>query len=382
MEKSRLNYLLEKYTGFPHAAFVQSGSAALQLYLETHFDSPTKASIPAIACWTIAGTLHQERHEVHFRDPNGLVIEGGFNLGIIPWANAAALSEVVPADLVDLTVCLDPDFGQKSPFGIVSLGSGKPMDCGAGGLLLFQDEAFREKAHFHMFFGRLGLKWEAITQRYTFPSSLLQQLETRLEMIEADQQSYDQRWNEWREIWAALETLGIRLAASNKSNPGYSKLWVLELSEEFPLNAEEIYRVAFPEQVPLLIQPVLPAYEQAAWNGIPRGYCPHSEQYARRMLFFPSHLPPEKQIQEKLKNFIEGLLKNPTKYHFPYHHSKGTAKFPQKYRHWIKSGILGRNLKGDYYVLDQRNGKLYQVNEAIAGTILSHSKISTKAYEN
>ena len=89
---------LERLTGFPHAVFVQSGTAAIELALSVLTDDHATVAIPALACWSVSYAVTKIGRRPVFRDidahwsahPRGE--PAAATILVDPWGGSAAWS--------------------------------------------------------------------------------------------------------------------------------------------------------------------------------------------------------------------------------------------------------------------------------------------------
>ena len=321
----QISSIIKEWTGFPYVVFTDSGSSAIRLAMTLLEGRQKEVNVPAISCCTIAGSILEAGGIPVFYDLDGrffpkvIAAPGEIDYFILPWGRSDGFfREIKPIrpSIVDLTLSVmggKSDFKPASSFdlGIISLGTGKPLDVGAGGLLLLNDKRLYLRAKHELFYGRSGMSWQSRTRRVVFSHLLFAPLSQRFAGAEvAGKQSQANQ-----EMWSkavAQHDLPLSLPGFGEDqHPGYGTLIPLLLPNDFPIKAETCYRVAMAENLPLLRQPISPAYLEPAWPLGKQSRCVTAEDLNQRLLFVPSMMEPDSSHFEQLASFFGNILDRP-----------------------------------------------------------------------
>ena len=369
---------LEAWTGFSHALFVQSGTAALRLALDVLVKRGSWVRVPAIACWTLTGAVLDSGCRPVFGDVDrylglrGRGMERGDALiGLEPWGTScdwAALAGQEGVRLLDQTLSVHGGWpGRKAAEvfdgSILSLGYGKPFEIGGGGVLLLRDAALWREAQSRLHYGRRQMRWVSRTDRYVFPAVIWEQLAARLKLLERKRQAQARAREAWsrraRKSVLPLTVLEPRPGAL----PGCTVLVPVCLDEGFPLHARDVFAVAMAEGIPLGIHPVSPAYLEPAGRRL-RGACPDAESLASHLLFLPSDCLDDVTLR-RVKGLLEALERDPETFRRPYAVSASAVRIPAEYAHWCQHAIVCRRLDGAFCVHDPLAGRTYRVDASV-----------------
>ncbi|HSW49843.1 MAG TPA: hypothetical protein VLH09_06685, partial [Bryobacteraceae bacterium] len=230
-----------------------------------------------------------------------------------------------------------------------------------------RDPAAVEIVRDRLQFGRQGLRWAHRGERIVFADALYQPALVAWERLNAHRPLHRDNRLRWQE---ALGHSGLRLSPvpiGPEEDIGSTAIVPHLLAPDFPLSAEEVYRVAVCENVPLGVQPVGPAYLEPAGQGL-HGDAPHAEELARRLLFLPSDSVGGDSIP-LLAQFLDQLERRWREFRWPYEVACEPAPLPDQFRHWIPYGILGRSLNGQFRLFDPIQGRLFSIPPAIAATL-------------
>lgn len=378
---STIRLELERWTGFSHVHLVHSGSAALKLALEVLTGPRARVALPALSCWTITGSiLDRGAIPIHVDVDQNLALCGRLDdtdavVGIDPWARSffwPGLTSFSGAKILDATLSILGGFSNLRAADVfdgalISLGSGKPWDIGAGGILLLRSEEASRAAAERLLYGRRRLRWAMHADRYVFSSHLLEPMLRRWELVIAERDAANQA-----RAWFAQELRNRAIPLScpqghSESAPGYSALVPLLLAPEFPLSAEDVFAVAIAEGVPIGTQPVTPAYQERAYEGPPAS-CPEAEALSKRLLFVPS-----RSLDNNTITLIEALLgrlaAEPEAFRRPYPVTARPVDLPEAFAHWMIHGVVCRRVNGEFIVHDPLLGKSHLVTDSVVATL-------------
>lgn len=322
--------MLSALTGFDYSIFVQSGTAAQQLVMSTLFDANESVSIPALGCWTIPTAVLKGGATPAICDIDQY---WGLDTNLIQTRNAVVIDPwSVPSDwarqgnsmvsIVDITLAPGATNGGKLAGevfigGFLSLGAGKPLDIGAGGVALFRCPGAAREAMKKVRFGIADGSWITMSDRYVFSASLLPLLETRL--IDAQERLISDRIDgAWLRSEIPRQLPGFQ---TNPVRPGCSlglrSAIPIVLPEAFPLTPKELEAPAIMSGLALTRHPVGPPYLEPAWHGYPNAEAKNSEDLARRLMFFEPRGNPRTELAQ-LCNFIGRALEIVPKLKLPY----------------------------------------------------------------
>jgi dTDP-4-amino-4,6-dideoxygalactose transaminase len=381
-------YDLHAWTGYEHAYLVQSGSAALRLLLATMLQPGARVALPAVCCWTIAGTISSAGMRLNYLDVDERLRpvkrDDGENcaaaVAVDPWGICNDFS--LPANncsIVDLTLNL---FGAGSrraaatryDAAYISLGRGKACDIGAGGVILVNEQGLARQIESHLSYGRAGQRWGLHTERYVFPELLTEVVAQKLAALKVALPAHVMRRIEW-ERWASRCDLPIApIGINERDEPGFSRLVPHLLEHQFPLSAIEIHCAALAQGVPLGIVPVSPPYlEPALFDAAVR--CPAAEELSSRLLFVP-----EDQLcattAETLSRFLHALSSRPDSFKRPYRITDECQPLLPADQWLAERGLVCRALDGHFQAFDVATGKRYSLNPGQARWIEQTGRVN------
>ncbi len=376
---------ISEWTGFDYVLCVQSGTAAIEMVMDVLTGGkPTRVNLPALGCWTIAGCIQSSGHQVIFKDIdenlymqcNSLPAKS-LVFAIEPWGSPGNWQEIEifqGKKVIDLTLSIFGSWpGRKAAdhfdAGVISCGSGKPMDIGAGGITMFKRKSDYLAASKLLFYGREGLRWKSIPKRFVFSHHLYQELDKVIDALFLKSKKEGKNRSRCYEVIKKAK-LPLELVLPEASlNAGISQLYPVLLAKEFPLSAEDVYRAALVSRIPLLLQPVSPPYHEDAWGQL-KGKCPNAERIAKRLLFIPSNLLAADHFIDEMRRFFKVLSQHSADYKYPYRTKKPSIPLPDYIAHLKELGILGKDLDGNFQVFDQLLCKLYKISEGLAQTLI------------
>lgn len=369
---------LAQWSGFEHQIFVQSGSAALALAVELFELRAKRCLVPGLACWTVSGALQRSGVVLQWGD-----IDSDLRLApsarghdaqvfVAPWSNAAGWPSArkTPVSIADLTLCpLAGGAGRAAACfdaAVMSFGEGKPLSAGAGGVLMLHDESLARLALVRLAYGRQRDRWTVATDRYVFSKHLFEPLRASWLRLERGSSDDIGRRQEWALHCERLQ-LPIRPVLAPFESAGPGVLTPMLLDSKFPLTAAEVARVALGEGVPLLRQPVSPAYAEPAGGGM-LGLCPLAEEIAQRLIFMPDHVL-RIEVAEQLATFLATVHGKSDAFRLPYSIDAVSLPLPPKFSYWEVDGVLCRRLDQTFCVYDPILGRRYAVTDGIAATV-------------
>ena len=359
-DERRVRELLGELTGFSHAVFVQHGTAATELVLRTLGE--TTVAVPAFGCWTLPYAVTRAQRRCVFRDVDaywGALPGGGLAIAIEPWGAPAVRPR---GGVSDLTLApgarLDGELaGVRAAAGVLSLGRGKPVDLGGGGVALFNDERAAYEAHRRFRFGFEDGQWRERGERYSFPPALFAPLRARLEGLPSLLERHE-RAEADRAVLAAAD-LG-----SNALRPGgawgVSSTLPVVVPESFPLSTRDIEGVAITVGLPLARHPVGPAYLEPAWRHAARGACPNAEALATRTMFF--HADDAYDVSA-LPAFFERLAEDPEPLRSPYALPAPRGVLSAPLTDLARHARLVRGLDGAFGLFDEAHNALWPIDD-------------------
>ncbi|WP_395835698.1 DegT/DnrJ/EryC1/StrS family aminotransferase [Cystobacter fuscus] len=373
---------LERLTGFPHAVFVQSGTAALELVLRLLGRRGWRVALPGLTCWTNPHAVRKVGLRPVFcdvdeywglrppREPVEVV------LGVDPWGGAGnwTVGGKERLRIGDATQSPGARVGgallaERFDAAILSFGVGKPISLGGGGVALFSDERAAVEARRHLQFGFWDGRWALHTDRYVFPQALYPLLAERLrralvELPRARRALPGER--------AALTRLLPHLAPPPLrpgTEPGLFSMTPLILQRGAALTPADLEAAAIVSGVPLVRHPVSAPYLEAVWRG-PRPDRPlrRVESLSPRLLFFEGRGPKPRRA---LARFLSLVLGAPERFRRPYSLGEA-APLPEHVRHWAERGTVCRSASGELFVVDRALARAFPVPEAIAAEVQRH----------
>lgn len=322
--------LLTKLTGFEHFVFVQSGTAAQHLTMSLLFGHNEVVTLPALGCWTISNAVIRQGAMPSVCDIDtywGLetsCIKTRASVILDTWSVPSDWkgASFHPASIIDTSLAPGAMQSGKLPgeifsTGFLSLGRGKPLDIGAGGVALFKSASAAREAQHLLRFGVTDGRWTQSSDRYVFAPSLFPLLENHLlEVNERLQRERDEG------IW--LRTEIPNLLPGFQSNPirpdsllGLRSAIPILLPKDFPLTPQELEAPALMSRIGLSRHPVGTPYLEPAWEGPYQSSAPRSEELSPRLIFFE----PKGPINNCLKQlclFIDCALSMVNDLKMPY----------------------------------------------------------------
>ncbi len=322
---------LEELTGFEYAVLVQSGSAAQRLVMSVILDTEQPVSAPALGCWTIANTLVNAGFNPSIKDIDSY---WGLDANLID-TKSVLMSDCwsVPSNwvaaqrkantILDLTLAPGGRADGKLPgeilsAGYLSLGVGKPLNIGAGGVALFNSAYAAREARRLLKFCISDGRWIRSTHRYVFAAPLIPILDSCLfESIK--KLPKDQDMGLWLRDIIPLLLPGFRC---NDIRPGcqlglFSAI-PLVLPEKFPLTPQELEAPALMSGLSLTRHPIGVPHREAAWRSGEQTHAPFSEALASRLIFFEPSKNNLKDSLDMLRIFIDKVMNAPDLFKMPY----------------------------------------------------------------
>jgi len=377
----RIRATLERLTGFEHPVFFQNGTAATEAVLSLLSRRGDSIALPALACWTLAYAVTKLHRVVDFQDIDRYWALGsrssssGIGILVDPWGAPADWACLTPErPIADMTLAPGALLAGAKPAahceaGILSLGEGKPLNIGGGGVALFRDEAHAREARRMLRFGFEDGLWQRRLERYTFSHHLLPVLEQRLDALP----SLDRAGDEAERARSVIRSMGM---LSNPLRPGarwgYGSVTPLCLPGDFPLTARDVEGVALCLGLKLSRHPVSPAYLEPAWRIEARASCPRAEEIAPYCMFFQAG----EFAVDCLPAFFELLLSSPDQFRFPFPLPKPRGALSQKLERLSNHTRLVRDLEGRYGLVDESEGLLWSVDEREAAILQAKSEAS------
>jgi len=371
---------LKLSTGFPYAVFLQSGSAALELSIEIFNLRNRSMILPAIGCWTLYGACKRSNVTTIWQDV-GACLEMQLNsfladslTYVVPWGSGLELSGVEKfkgVKIIDLTLSPNANWEEKPAkvfdAGIISFGSTKSLSADAGGVLLLNSIDDYRLALQHLSFGKHINQWLKLTNRYTFSKHLLPILSDSWDYITKNLVSNIEQRKSWMKMKGSKNNFLTPVDFGESYRAGYTTLLPHIIDDNFPLNANELYRIAMAENFPIVLQPVTPAYGERP-GGKLNGICEQSESKGTKLVFIPVDSLSE-PFFHRTYDFMQSILMNSDPFKLPYDIIDSDQVLPEAYSHWVKSGILMRKLDESFLLYDSFCGKSFSVPMDIANAL-------------
>lgn len=368
----RAREALAELTGFEHAVFVQSGTAALEVALSVLTSPGDRVSVPGLGCWTVAYAAAKVGRKPVFADIDAFWSARpsarprvSASVIIDPWGapgdwRSAGDLGATRALIADVTHApgarVDGERAARTfDAAILSFGWGKPFALGGGGCALFRDARAAEEAGRYLRFGFLDGRWTQKIDRYAFSPFLFPALCERLTEV---QRSLE------RDIGAAEQARRVFAGTSFTPNPlrpggqwGRWSVLPLRVSEALGLGPRDLESVAVSSGVPLVRHPISPAYLEPAWGGDearpPR--CPRAEALASRLVCF-ERIHHQDELTA-LRDFLERVERDADQLRAPYRLPRARGHLPADLRELARRARLARALDGQFYLLDEIAGQ-------------------------
>jgi hypothetical protein len=360
-------------TGFEHAVFVQSGTAALEIVVSVLTAPGARVTVPALGCWTVPHAVAKVGREPVFVDvdacwgacPTVRARAGAAATVMIdPWGapgDHRAAGRRVPGGVAIADVTHAPGArvdgepaAARFDAAILSFGFGKPLGIGGGGCALFRDARAAEEAATYLRFGFVDGQWTKRIDRYTFSPLLFPALAARLSAA-AGALDLD--------VEAAIEARrvlsGGRFAPNELRPGGRFGLWSVQpirAPVDLGLSPRDIESVAVSSGVPLVRHPVGPAYLEPAWGGGGRRpRCPRAEAIAKSLLCFERIGHPD-EIRA-LQDFLQRVAADPGRFRAPFRLPRARGPLSAELQGVADRGRLARSLDGGFWLLDERGSR-------------------------
>ena len=369
----RCTAALAELTGFEHAVFVHSGTAALELALLTLTERTARVAMPALACWTVPFAIQKVgRTPVFVEVDEAWAIQkppvaSDAVVVIDPWGSAAdwSVAADVPARILDATQspgarCHGKLGADVFDAAIISFGTGKPIDLHGGGVALFRDAAAAREAKRLMGFGIQRGRWTETVDRYTFCSHLFAPL---AELLERELAALPAHREQAHALRAQLGPIVRSNPLPAYATPGIRGALPI-LVDKTGLTADEVERVAVASQQPPRRHPVAVAYREPAWSG-PVASCPRAEHIGDHVLFVERGAS-----LAGVEAFARELAERRDEFRVPYRLPLAAARFlADQLAHYREHAAVCRALDGAFWVLDYSTLHLRQVSPAVAAVI-------------
>ncbi|WP_394843863.1 DegT/DnrJ/EryC1/StrS family aminotransferase [Pendulispora brunnea] len=367
---------LEKLTGFEHQVFFQSGTAAIEVILRIVTRPGARVALSAFGCWTLPFAVTKQRRRPVFLDIDeywsaSVDTAGPTETSILidPWGacadgRCAAKTSTVIADMTLAPGArLDGQFvAGWSSAGIISLGSGKPLSVGGGGVALFHDPLLAREARRMYRFGFEDGHWARRLERYTFSPYLFPVLAKKLRHLPSSEAASVSA----QRSRSVLRSLGL---GTNDLRPGgtwgHENLLPVLLPSSFPLSTRDVEGVAVASGLRLARHPVSPPYLEKAWRRRETARCRRAEDYSRRCLFFY----PSEISADVLAEFFGKVLARPERFRAPFLLPRPTGTLPADIERLARHARLVRKLDGNYGLLEEELNLLWPVDEGEAALI-------------
>ena len=367
-------------TGFEHPVFVQSGTAALKLAISVLTMEDASISAPALACWAIPAAVLGSGRNINFDDVDdylGSVASGDDKVAVYvdPWGApsdwvqaASCRTAILDATLAPGASLAGADLGRAFDAIVFSLGRGKPLDVGAGGVVVFRDTAAAAFARRYLLFGVSARGWDFCAERYVFAPALFPLLNERLAQVEADLRQQPDVREDFDDAMRR-RSIPLRLARARAgSTMGWATIFAAELDPGVRVPAPDLMPSAMLHDLPAVDQWISPAYLQPAAAAQSQFHCPSAEHWASRLLFFTRAIL-ENAVLDRLAKFFDGVLRDPGAFCKPYRVSATSRPLPQSCEHWSRYARVARRSDGTFFVFDQLTGKFYKVDEEIVSAV-------------
>lgn len=378
--RTRVTKGLEELTGYPHAVYVQSGTAALEVALRTFGEPGARVALPAFSCWTVPFAVHKvgmvpvpcdldEHWGVRASDARAHI-----ELAVDPWGGVSdwATASAAPVRLLDAAQSPGALVGGRPAAehfdaAIVSFGAGKPIDVGAGGAALFRDEATAREARRLLRFGVVDGRWMERVDRYVFPRALFAPLSEAMDRATFALARHREEAIELREH-AAAGGVGSN-PLRRHSLPGLWGALPIVLPPALLLDADEVARAALASGVGLVRHPVSVGYREPAWpEGAPAGPCPRAETLHGRVLFAERRRGRPPKLRP-IFELLDKLAAEPEAFRVPYALPPASGVLPPELAHWSRDGAVCRAVDGGLWVHDRSTARVVQVPPRAAALV-------------
>lgn len=375
--EGRVRDALERLTGFAHAVFFQTGTAAIEAVLSVLTRRGDRVAIPGLGCWTLPFAVTKLGRSASFCDVDPYwgadfsSVPCELALAIDPWGGPADWFQLeprcAPPLVVDVTLSPGARLRGQAPAercvaGVISLGFEKPLSIGGGGVALFRDQRSAQEARRLFRFGFEDGQWTDRVDRYGFSPYLFPALAASLHKL-SRRTAADDRADDVR------QKIGAMGLSSNTLRPGgawgFGNCIPICLPPDFPLSAGEIEAVAVSSAVQLARHPVAPAYLQRAWRRRPQASCPRAEHLSPRLLFFR----PSQLSAQHLLEFLARLLEKPEQFRSPFPLPRAHGSLPVDIERLLPRTKLVRSLDGGYGLLAEAENLLWPIDEREAAIV-------------
>jgi dTDP-4-amino-4,6-dideoxygalactose transaminase len=379
--RSMAGTMLERMTGFAHAVYVQSGTAALEIVLEVLTSRRDQVIVPALSCWTVPFAVQKMRRRSIFADVDdtwsariGGSARAGAAVLVDPWGAPSQWRRAddrarIPVWIADLTQSPGARLDGERPArwcdaAFISFGVGKPIGLGGGAVALFRDKASADEAARMLRFGFHDGRWIRQIDRYTFSPHLFEPLVERLKTLEGRESMDD--------ALAARDALTRARLASNALPEGASwgSMTALPVvfGRDFPLSTGELEAVALSSGVPLSRHPVAPAFRQPAWRGARTWKTPRARAIAERLMFFAPQRLNEAAVRT-LRAFLSQVEESPVRFRSPYELPRRRGSLVPEIEAMLKGSRLVRDIHGQFGLFDEELSLMLRVSDEEAAVV-------------
>lgn len=386
-DEETVRALLEKLTGFPHAVFVQTGTAATEIVLSVLTRPKAKVALPALGCWTLSYATTKLGRTPRFRDVDKHwaarpdaddPVEAA--IVIDPWGGPASWPAHAKVTTLIADVTLSPGARLRGEppaayarAAVASLGGGKPIGIGGGGVALFRDAGDAHAAKELLRFGFRDGRWDQWVERYSFAWHLFGALAIKLAELPSAK-GMERHATRARKM---VERLGLD---SNALVPGgawgYGTTVPLLLPKNYPLSTRDVEGVAVASGVRLARHPVSPPYREKVWplpkraSGPP---CPRAEDIASRLLF------AEAVGLDEVARILDRIAVKPSAFRSPFPLPRPRGDLPADLEKLARAARLVRNADGKYGLLEEAQNLLWPIDEREASLVQAQARVLVKA---